>query len=910
MMKMRIISGFLAILLIIVFNSNLYAGCEPDVIFDGEANNDNYGYAVADAGDFNGDGYDDFIVGAFNYDAAFSGEGKAYIYSGFDNYLLYTIVGEDDADHLGFNVSGAGDVNGDNYDDIMVSAPFWGPSYDANGRVYIFFGGPGRGTRDASDADVILQGTVTEARFGNSVSATGTSIIVGAFFDSSTRGKVYVFNYASIDIGGLFSDTQADAVISGDNAGDRFGFDVAGIGDIDNDGNDDIIIGAPQNDGGGTEAGRAYIFLGPVSGTLYYTNADITITGHESSTGVGTSVAGLGDIDGDLHDDVLIGASYAGAANRGAAYVFYGSSLTSGDYLSSGADMIFNGAGAAYNLGTSVARAGDFDNDGHADILLGADGYNVYTGRIYVYSGADGSQLFIGDGEETGDYFGTTVAGGDFNNDGWGDLLVGAPYNSSGGSTENGRAYLYYGAPDKLFCNLIGETAGDNYGYSVSGGGDANNDGYMDLIIGAPNYDYGRVSEGRIYVVSGETHEYMYIFSGPESDAKFGVSVSWAGDCNNDGYDDIIVGAKDYSSSQGIAYVYSGLSRSLLHTFPGEAAMDYFGSSVAGAGDVNDDSYDDVIIGAPGYDGNRGKAYVYSGLTGDLLHSFVGENIEDRMGSAVSGIGDVNSDGFDDVVVGSPNYGLNVGFVNVFSGADGSQMDAFIGEGSGDYFGCSIDNAGDIDGDGDNDVFIGARGYSGNIGKAYVYRVFDEPNVLQAYIGESPGDYFGLSVAGIGDVDDDCYDDLAVGSFGKVYVYSGQTASLIDTYALGDGPLTVAGADDINMDDGNCILIGSYTDDAGGEDAGRAFVYCLGAGEVPQCYVCGDANGDQTVNVSDAVAIINYVFVGGDPPDPIESGDCNCDDVCNVSDAVWIINYVFVGGNEPCDTNGDSVPDC
>jgi len=122
--------------------------------------------------------------------------------------------------------------------------------------------------------------------------------------------------------------------------------------------------------------------------------------------------------------------------------------------------------------------------------------------------------------------------------------------------------------------------------------------------------------------------------------------------------------------------------------------------------------------------------------------------------------------------------------------------------------------------------------------------------------------------------------------------------------------LTVAGADDINIDGSNCILIGSYEDDTGGEDAGRAYVYCLGAEEIPQCYICGDANGDATVNISDAVAIINYVFVGGDPPDPIESGDCNCDDVCNVSDAVWIINYVFVGGNEPCDTDGDGIPDC
>jgi hypothetical protein len=75
-------------------------------------------------------------------------------------------------------------------------------------------------------------------------------------------------------------------------------------------------------------------------------------------------------------------------------------------------------------------------------------------------------------------------------------------------------------------------------------------------------------------------------------------------------------------------------------------------------------------------------------------------------------------------------------------------------------------------------------------------------------------------------------------------------------------------------------------------------------------YICGDSNADETLNVSDAVYIINYVFAGGDPPDPLASGDTNCDGTCNVSDAVWLINYVFVGGNEPCDTDGDSLPDC
>jgi hypothetical protein len=162
------------------------------------------------------------------------------------------------------------------------------------------------------------------------------------------------------------------------------------------------------------------------------------------------------------------------------------------------------------------------------------------------------------------------------------------------------------------------------------------------------------------------------------------------------------------------------------------------------------------------------------------------------------------------------------------------------------------------------------------------------------------------------------------------------------TYILSkmlSGPLNCPAAVDISIADGKCLMFAEYDTDTDVDlpwtgntrliryspDGNLAYDIdtvlsgsystFMSRGELVilaglNNFLCGDANGDENINVSDAVHIINYVFVGGNPPDPIESGDCNCDGSCNVSDAVWIINYVFVGGNMPCDTDGDGEPDC
>jgi len=183
----------------------------------------------------------------------------------------------------------------------------------------------------------------------------------------------------------------------------------------------------------------------------------------------------------------------------------------------------------------------------------------------------------------------------------------------------------------ELLYIFTGEAAGDWLGLSVSGAGDVNNDGFDDLIVGAPYNDAGGTNAGRAYVYSGETGAVLWTFTGEAAGDEFGTSVSGAGDVNNDGLGDLIVGAPENDAAgfdDGRAYVYSGQTGAVLFTFTGETDYDYFGWSVSGAGDVNNDGWDDLIVGAWESDaggGDAGRAYVYSGQTGGLLWTFTGE---------------------------------------------------------------------------------------------------------------------------------------------------------------------------------------------------------------------------------------------------------------------------------------------
>ena len=399
---------------------------------------------------------------------------------------------------------------------------------------------------------------------------------------------------------------------------------------------------------------------------------------------------------------------------------------------------VFQGSGAGVNMGYGARGAGDVNGDGYDDIISGAPYGDIpaLSGRAFIYSGEDGSLLYTLTGPASGDWFGVSVAGvGDVNADGYDDVVVGAPF------TTNGNAYVFTGGPGphpitigagSAFYSFTGQVAGDGFGWSVEGAGDFNDDDRPDLIVGAPY-----TPTGRAYVYSGLTGGLLDFFSGEGSGDEFGQWVSGAGDVNNDGYGDVIVGGylnDSAGDAAGRAYVFSGIDGSTLHTFTGEGPSDWFGYSVSGAGDVNGDDYDDVIVAAPVDDAKSTesrRAYVFSGIDGATLYTLFAEEAGGFLGS-VGSIGDVDGDGVDDLLLSDPYHGvlgdLRAGQVYIHSGQTGARLLTIEGEASDDWFGGVADGSADVDRDGVTDLVVGAflNGTGGtNAGRTYVYPLGD-----------------------------------------------------------------------------------------------------------------------------------------------------------------------------------------
>ncbi|MCP4535514.1 MAG: hypothetical protein GY832_00035, partial [Chloroflexi bacterium] len=499
---------------------------------------------------------------------------------------------------------------------------------------------------------------------------------------------------------------------TGENTNNSFGTSVASAGDVNGDGYADVIVGAYRYNG---FQGRAYVYHGAGAG-LAATPA-LTLTGESTNDYFGVSVASAGDVNGDGYADVIVGAE-AYNSTQGRAYVYHGA----GAGLAATPALTLTGESTNNNFGWSVASAGDVNGDGYADVIVGAYRYNGFQGRAYVYHGAGAglaatSALTL-TGENTGDWFGRSVASvGDVNGDGYADVIVGAESYPSGG--DQGRAYVYHGAGAGLAATpaltLTGESTGDYFGGSVASAGDVNGDGYADVIVGAWGYPSGG-DQGRAYVYlgagAGLAATPALTSTGENIGNWFGASVARAGDVNGDGYADVIVGAYHYNSEQGRAYVYhgagAGLAAALALTLTGESTYDDFGVSVASAGDVNGDGYADVIVGASRYNSNQGRAYVYHGAGGGLAATpaltLTGESTNNYFGVSVASTGDVNGDGYADVIVGAWGYNFDQGRAYVYHGAGTGLAAApaltLTGENTGDYFGRSVASVGDVNGDG------------------------------------------------------------------------------------------------------------------------------------------------------------------------------------------------------------------
>jgi hypothetical protein len=402
--------------------------------------------------------------------------------------------------------------------------------------------------------------------------------------------------------------------------------------------------------------------------------------------------------------------------------------------------------------------------------------------------------------------FGTAVASaGDVNGDGYDDVIVGADGNGML-STRTGEAYIYFGSAGVPSVTADWVARGDVrlgalFGTAVASAGDVNGDGYDDVVVGARSQDNPSNSEGRAFVYygspTGPATTADWASSGDQADqAAFGTSVASAGDVDGDGYDDVIVGA--IRPNPGKAFLYRG-SATGLSTTPdwtaAEGTAGQYGQSVASAGDVNGDGYDDIVVGAYIDDtvaSNAGRAFVYYGspsgpsVTADWVSSGDG-TANARFGVAVAGVGDVNRDGYDDVIVSAYAHTSNTGLVYLYEGSAAglSPTPAWTSDGDAiaeSYFGISASGAGDVDRDGYADVLIGAYRQSSEAGKAFVYGGSASglaATPMWTFVGESAGDWFGVSARSAGDVNGDVFADIIVGAYrrdsdtGEAYLFLG-----------------------------------------------------------------------------------------------------------------------------------------
>ena len=863
---------------------------------EGIAPDDDLGHVVASAGDVNGDGFGDVLVGAPQAEDGEDGEGLAFLFSGSATGLsaIASFVGQGDQIYVryGTAVASAGDVNGDGYGDVAISQQYLVYNGSAEGQTFVYLGSStGLSTAHSWTAT----GGQSDCYFGNAVASAGdvnsdgySDLLVGATaFDgvagiNAGQARLYLGSASG-------PSTTPSWVVEGDQNSGYFGRSVAGAGDVDGDGFDDLVVGAPYAWDTVNSEGKADVYLGSATGPSS-TPSWVAASG-ASSANFGYAVAGAGDVDGDGYADLLVGAPGFDATSpsdpwygHGAAYLYPGSA--SG--LASSPAWSISGGGNLNYLGNSLSTAGDVNGDGYADVIIGERNYydpngNQREGRASVFmgsaSGLPASPSWSAGTTQVGNYFGWSVAAaGDVDGDGFGDVLVGMPdyVNAIG---DCGAAFLYLGSPAGLgwtsSWTAESDQVGAGFGVAVASAGDVNADGYGDVLVGAHLWSDGESEEGGAFLytgsVSGLSSVASWVGQSDQVEAHYGRVLSSAGDVNGDGFGDVLVGADDFDSGatdEGRAFLYlgsaSGLQAAAAWTVDGGQADADLGSALSGGGDVDRDGYGDVVVGVPRYDNgqtNEGQAWFFpgsaSGLPATPSRIWESDQAEAFFGAGVAILGDVDGDGDAEVAVGASDWDggeWNEGLVNLYlgdpSGPASSASWSHQSDQSNAYFGAVLARAGDVNADGYADMLVGSPAYTNGQ---------DSEGAAWLYLGSSTGlgsapDWslelnwveaqIGASLGAAGDLNGDGYGDVVVGipaptSSSQIYISFGSATGLGTSMTWSAGTLqngarygsSVASAGDVDGDGYSDLIVGADGWDGGETDEGAVYLYRGNAGD-------------------------------------------------------------------------------